>query len=73
MADPNKNQEKSGVCGQLRTLRVELTETVGIHEVQLKCVLKPKESRDLPKVLEDVATIKVVPGMYGWISIISKQ
>lgn len=38
-----------------------MTQTDFLHEVQLKCVLETVNPRGPPKVLEDVATIKVVP------------
>lgn len=38
-----------------------MTQTDFLHEVQLKCVLETVNPRGPPEVLEDVATIKVVP------------
>lgn len=52
---------KSGVCGQIKTIRLILKKAVGLNKVQLKCAMKTKSAGKQTKVMEDVATIKVVP------------
>lgn len=61
LGNPDNNPESRGVCGQIKTLHLQLTQTDGLHEVQIKCVLKTVNPREPPKILEDVATIRVVP------------
>eukprot|EP00105_Crassostrea_gigas_P010531 XP_011425843.1 PREDICTED: uncharacterized protein LOC105327213 isoform X1 [Crassostrea gigas] len=57
----DNNPDSRGACGQIKTLHLQMTQTDFLHEVQLKCVLETVNPRGPPKVLEDVATIKVVP------------
>lgn len=60
-SDHDNNPDSRGACGQIKTLHLQMTQTDFLHEVQLKCVLQTVNPRGPPKVLEDVATIKVVP------------
>lgn len=60
-SDHDNNPDSRGACGQIKTLHLQMTQTDFLHEVQLKCVLETVNPRGPPKVLEDVATIKVVP------------
>lgn len=63
-SDHDNNPDSRGACGQIKTLHLQMTQTDFLHEVQLKCVLETVNPRGPPKVLEDVATIKVVPSKF---------
>ncbi|XP_061167653.1 uncharacterized protein LOC133176554 [Saccostrea echinata] len=61
IGNTDNSPKRSGVCGQIKTIRLELKEPPMVNDVQVKCVVKRANAGLSSLALEDVATIEIVP------------
>ncbi|XP_062618598.1 uncharacterized protein LOC134280195 isoform X2 [Saccostrea cucullata] len=61
IGNTDNSPKRSGVCGQIKTIRLELKEPPIVNDVKVKCVVKQTNTGLSSVALEDVATIEIVP------------